>query len=282
MQVILVHYATWLCNSGRPQHTLQMFTDHYSSRQTIPWETINQGLLQPQGELYPIQTTFNHRSRDQLLKFCTSFYETISSEFLVQGNFKHTQFSWEYWYWRDSISQPLAPKASTVLIKLTWLPQWKWAGYHSCVQLAHSGQTVQCESTISKEFKRGEPGLSLTTASGYGHGSHFDGHAWRVSYYYTFGFAEIIVAACLLNYNLNACMISVHVRKVTHTKRNCMAGLAMNKIPRYSNSLSIHDGKMAATADSPFIFPWLFHKITASKRVRNADTKLDHTITSPL
>ena len=73
----------------------------------------NRGLLQPQGELYPIQTIFNHRSRDQLLEFHTSFYETISSEFLVQGNFKHTQFSREHcWYWRDSNSQPLAPKAT--------------------------------------------------------------------------------------------------------------------------------------------------------------------------
>ena len=82
---------------------------------------LNQGLLQLQGELYPIQTIFNHRSRDQLLEFCMSFYETISSEFLGQGNFKHTQFSREHWYWQDSNSQPLVPKASSVSIELTWL-----------------------------------------------------------------------------------------------------------------------------------------------------------------
>ena len=117
-QVILSALCPLLCNSTWPQHTLQMFADHCGPRQTIPWETINQGLLQ--GEMYPIQTIFNHRSRDQLLEFRTSFYETISSEFLVQGNFKHTQFSWEHWHWRDSNSQPLAPKASTVSIELTW------------------------------------------------------------------------------------------------------------------------------------------------------------------
>ena len=121
-QVILSALCPLLCNSTRPQHTLQMFADHCGPRQTIPWETINQGLLQPQGELYPIQTIFNHRSRDQLLEFRTSFYETISSEFLVQGNFKHTQFSREHWHWRDSNSQPHAPKASAVLTELTWLP----------------------------------------------------------------------------------------------------------------------------------------------------------------
>ena len=93
MQVILSALCPLTCNSTWPQHTLQMFADHCGPRQTIPWETINQGLLQPQGELYPIQTIFNHRSRDQLLEFRTSFYETISSLFLVQGNFKHTQFS---------------------------------------------------------------------------------------------------------------------------------------------------------------------------------------------
>ena len=67
------------------------------------------------------QTIFNHRSQDQLLEFRMSFYETISSEFLVQRNFKHTQFSREHWHWRDSNSQPLAPKASAVSIELTWL-----------------------------------------------------------------------------------------------------------------------------------------------------------------
>ena len=73
-QVILCALCPLLCNSMLPQHTLQMFTDHCSPRQTIQWETINQGLLQPQGELYPIQTIFNHRSQDQLLEFRTSFY----------------------------------------------------------------------------------------------------------------------------------------------------------------------------------------------------------------
>ena len=55
-------------------------------------ETISQGLLQPQRELYPTQTIFNHRSRDQPLEFRTSFYETIICEFLVQGNFKQINF----------------------------------------------------------------------------------------------------------------------------------------------------------------------------------------------
>ena len=78
---------------------LQIFADHCGPRQTMPWETIKQGLLQPQGELYPNQTIFNHRSWDQLIEFHMSFYETISSEYLVQGNFKHTQFSPEHLRW---------------------------------------------------------------------------------------------------------------------------------------------------------------------------------------
>ena len=49
-------------------------------RQIIPWDTVNQGLLQPQWELYHIQTIFDHRSWDQLLGFRKSFYETISSD----------------------------------------------------------------------------------------------------------------------------------------------------------------------------------------------------------
>ena len=137
------------CNSTWPQHTLQMFADHYGPRQTIPWETINQGLLQPQGELYPIQTIFNHRSRDQLLEFRTSFYQTISSAFLVQGNFKHTQFSREHWNWPDSNSQPLAPKASAVSIELTWL---LWYGIHAAISRATMNQFMSnlvCEGFSS-------------------------------------------------------------------------------------------------------------------------------------
>ena len=57
-----------------------------------PLNTAIQGLLQPQGELYPIQTILNHRTRNQLLEFHTNFYEIIGSDFLVQGNFKHIQF----------------------------------------------------------------------------------------------------------------------------------------------------------------------------------------------
>ena len=56
MQVILCALCPLTYNSMQPQHTLQMFPDHYGPRQTILWETINQGLLQPQEELYPIQT----------------------------------------------------------------------------------------------------------------------------------------------------------------------------------------------------------------------------------
>ena len=138
-QMILSALCPLLCNSTWPQHTLQMFTDHCGPRQTIPWETINQGLLQPQGELYPIQTIFSHRSWDQLLKFCTSFYEKSSSEFLVQGNFKHTQFSREHWYWRYSNSQPLVPKASAVSIELTWLPFW--SAYDNFTKISRSQNT---------------------------------------------------------------------------------------------------------------------------------------------
>ena len=70
---------------------------------------------------HDLQTILNQHSRDQLLKLYTSFYKTISSELLVQGNFNHTQFSWEHWYWQDSNSQPFILKASTILIELTWL-----------------------------------------------------------------------------------------------------------------------------------------------------------------
>ena len=63
----------------------------------------------------------NHRSLDQLLEFRTGFFETISSEFFVQGNFKRTQFSREHWNWRDSEMTTSPTQASAISIELTWL-----------------------------------------------------------------------------------------------------------------------------------------------------------------
>ena len=113
---------SWLSNSTQSEHTSKVLVDHNGLRQTTAWKTIKQlqGLLQPQGELYPNQSIFNHHSWDQLLEFRTSFYATISRELLVQGDFKHTQFSRKQWYWRDSNSQPLALKVSPVSTELTW------------------------------------------------------------------------------------------------------------------------------------------------------------------
>ena len=83
-------YILHLCNFMWPQHTLQMFTDRCGLRQNIPWETINRWL-------FPIHTILALHIHDQRFKFHTRFYETISTEFFVQGNFNHTQFSQEQW-----------------------------------------------------------------------------------------------------------------------------------------------------------------------------------------
>ena len=77
--ILWVLKSKWFPLTMLRQHTLQMFADHCGPRQTIPWETINQGLLQPQGELYSSQPIFDHRSWDQLLKFRTSFYNRVLS-----------------------------------------------------------------------------------------------------------------------------------------------------------------------------------------------------------
>ena len=80
-----------------------------------------QGLLQPQGELYPIQTIFNHRSQDQLLEFRTSFYKISEfppcpREFQAHSIFTRAMVLTP----GDSNSQPLAPQASAVSTDLTW------------------------------------------------------------------------------------------------------------------------------------------------------------------
>ena len=83
---------------------------------------------------------------------CSSFYKTISSEFLVQGNFKHTQFSQEHWYWRDSNSQPLAWKANTVSTELTWLPSYTctpWQSVYLCISMTNWYLLLICQWYLS-------------------------------------------------------------------------------------------------------------------------------------
>ena len=63
--------------------------------QDIPFHEIpfNQGLLQLQGELYPSQPIFNHRSQDQLLEFCASFYRQLVVNSLSKGNSSTLNFN---------------------------------------------------------------------------------------------------------------------------------------------------------------------------------------------
>ena len=109
----------WLCNTTRPQQTLQMFADHYSPRHTILWNTIKQGLLQLQGELYPSQPLLTIATRINSSSFVRVSMRQLAVN-SIQENFKHTRYSWEHWYWQDTNPQPLAPQASVVSIELTW------------------------------------------------------------------------------------------------------------------------------------------------------------------
>ena len=111
--------------------------------QDIPFQEIplKQGLLWPQGELYISQPTFKHRSRDQLLdEFCTSFYETISSEFPVQRNL-HSIFHESIGTNRILKLQPLVVKVNAVLIE----PRGGGGGYSSLVLVG------MCRSRIWKK-----------------------------------------------------------------------------------------------------------------------------------
>ena len=73
-----VRWSLW----PKTNHTMR---NHYSGTAATTRGTVHYRII------------FNHRSRDRLLEFRTRFYKTISSEFLVQENFKHTQFSREHW-----------------------------------------------------------------------------------------------------------------------------------------------------------------------------------------
>ena len=93
MHLILVHYAS--CFVIPCSHSTLNICSLTAVAKSKPYheKPFNQRLLQPQGALYPIQTIIN---RYQLLEFGTSFHETIGKEFIVQENFKHTQFSREH------------------------------------------------------------------------------------------------------------------------------------------------------------------------------------------
>ena len=53
-------------------------------------------------------------------------------------------------------------------------------------------------------------------------------------------------------------VIYVHVGKATHAQQTCLANLATKNL-EVQKLTSICDGKMAATTDFPFEFPWTKH-----------------------
>ena len=63
-----------------------MFTDHYGTEQTYHEKALFRDCCNHMGEeLYPIQTIFNHHSRDQLREFCMSFYKLLVAGTLSKG-----------------------------------------------------------------------------------------------------------------------------------------------------------------------------------------------------
>ena len=89
--------------------SLHKFADHYGPRHTIPWNSIEQGLLQPQRELYPNQPKFNHRRQKQLLEFLSSFNNKNIAKWMIHvrnddsiwGFYKIKQgFPTENWQWQ--------------------------------------------------------------------------------------------------------------------------------------------------------------------------------------
>ena len=98
---------------------------------------LNRDWCNHKGSCTLLQTIINHRSRGQLLQFRPSFYQKISCEFLVQGNFKYTHYLREYWHWRNSKSQPQAPKASAVSIELIWLQK-----LNDCFQFTSNDRSI--------------------------------------------------------------------------------------------------------------------------------------------
>ena len=101
------------------QHTLQMFVDHFDPRQSKPRDTIKQGLLQQQGELYPFQTIFNHSNKDHL-----SFVRVSAKQLAVRSLSKGIPSALIENIGTDGTrtgNLSNAPKASTVSIELSLL-----------------------------------------------------------------------------------------------------------------------------------------------------------------
>ena len=102
-----------------------MFTDHYGLRQTIPWNTINQG-----------NAATYHKASCTLVNPYSTIAEGISSSSFVQVSMRqlaasslskgnivstlnfHESIGSDVW---DSNSQSFPTQASAVSIELTWL-----------------------------------------------------------------------------------------------------------------------------------------------------------------
>ena len=71
---------------------------------TIPWENINQGLLQPQGELYPIQTILTIAARVSSSSFVRVCTRQLVQRVPCPREFQAQEHS-QHWDWRDLNSQ---------------------------------------------------------------------------------------------------------------------------------------------------------------------------------
>ena len=123
--MILSALCPLLCNSIRPQHTLQMFADHCGPKD------------KPYHEKPLIRDCFNLKGSCTLFRPYVTIAAGISPSSFVRvstrqlavsslskGISSTLNFHESIGHWRDLNLQPLAPKASAVSIELTWLPYW--------------------------------------------------------------------------------------------------------------------------------------------------------------
>ena len=109
-----MHFAPWLNNSMWPQHTLQMFADHFGPRQTILFETINQGLLQPKKGCCTLVSSYLIIATG-ISSF--SFVQVFTTQVVVSSLSKGISSTLNF---HESIG---ADGTQVVSIELTWLLQ---------------------------------------------------------------------------------------------------------------------------------------------------------------
>ena len=143
-------YAPWLYSSTRSRHTKQMFADHFGPRKTIQKPLIKACCNNHKESCTLFRPYLTIAAAINTSSFVRVSTRQLSSEFLVQWNFRHTQIYASI----DMTGLELATSLTQSERRIEWTNLTAWCVYEELISKTsyiHSYMLLICRSGHSKE-----------------------------------------------------------------------------------------------------------------------------------